>query len=293
MYEDIRNKSTISHSDVIALNFVASSPPYVFRRHYRQGLRSHVMEVLSPADVILEKTGTVIDGVLQFTRAIPSSMFRIFRSKFETLEEAWAEIERFKIVSEYLVPDFMAHSTEFIVEYHGPHGSEVMLCGFQKYIEGEILDPWTILDAANLLPTIYTEMRDRGASMSLSKDEWVLDARRKGSQLIDRYKQMITHAGYIPDLAGVGNLIITSNGEICLVDINNISPVYNASTIPLDERGYPVCDKSIEAISLIEEKIVGRPINMEEKIYQLFLNSQRKRMVKEKVELFSKEFVEN
>lgn len=231
--------------------------------------------------------------MLQFPRAIPSSMFRIFRSKFETLEEAWAEIERFKIVSEYLVPDFMAHSTEFIVEYHGPHGSEVMLCGFQKYIEGEILDPWTILDAANLLPTIYTEMRDRGASISLSKDEWVLDARRKGSQLIDRYKQMITHAGYIPDLAGVGNLIITSNGEICLVDINNISPVYNGSTIPLDERGYPVCDKSIEAISLIEEKIVGRPINMEEKIYQLFLNSQRKRMVKEKVELFSKEFVEN
>jgi hypothetical protein len=293
MYEDIRNKSTINHSDVIALNFVASSPPYVFRRHYRQGLRSHVMEVLSPADVITEKTGTVIDGVLQFPRAIPSSMFRIFRTKFETLEEAWAEIERFKIVSEYLAPDFMAHSTEFIVEYHGPHGSELMLCGFQMYIEGEILDPWTILDAANLLPTIYTEMRDRGASMTLSKDEWVLDARRKGSQLIDRYKRMITHAGYIPDLAGVGNLIITSHGEICLVDINNISPVYNASTIPLDERGYPVCDKSIEAISLIEEKIVGRPINMEEKIYQLFLNSQRKRMVKEKVELFSKEFVEN
>ena len=101
---------------------------------------------------------------------------------------------------------------------------------------------------------------------------------------------MITHAGYIPDLAGVGNLIITSNGEVCLVDINNISPVYNDSTIPLDEKGYPVCDKSIEAISLIEEKIVGRPINMEEKLYQQFLTSQRKRMVKEKVELFSKEF---
>jgi hypothetical protein len=251
------------------------------------------MEVLSPADVTTEKKGTAINGVLRFPKAIPSNMFRIFRSKFETLEEAWAEIERFKIVSEYLAPDFMAHSTEFIVEYHGPYGSELMLCGFQEYIEGEILDPWTILDAANLLPTIYTGMLERGASMSLSKDEWVLDARRKGSQLIDRYKRMITHAGYIPDLAGVGNLIITSNGEICLVDINNISPVCNPSTIPLDARGYPVCDKSIEAISLIEEKIVGRPINMEEKIYKLFLTSQRKRMVKEKVELFSKEFVEN
>jgi len=290
MYEDIRNKSTICHSDIIALNFVVPSPPYVFRRHYRQGLRSHVMEVLYPADVTTENTGTVIDGVRHFPRAKPSSMFRIFRTQFETLEEAWAEIERVKIVSEYLAPDFMAHSTEFIVEYHGPHGSELMLCGFQEYIEGEILDPWTILDAANLLPTIYTGMRDRGASMSLSRDDWVLDARKKGSQLIDRFKRMITHAGYIPDLAGVGNLIITSNGEVCLVDINNISPVYNDSTIPLDERGYPVCDKSIEAISLIEEKIVGRPINMEEKLYQLFLTSKRKRMVKEKVELFSKEF---
>ena len=292
MYEDIRNKSTICHTDVIALNFVASSPPYVFRRHYRQGLRSHVMEVLSSADITTEKTGTVIDGVLQFPRAIPSNMFRIFRTKFETFKDVWAEIERFKIVSEYLAPAFMAHSTEFIVEYRGLHGSELMLCGFQEYIEGEILDPWTILDAATLLPTIYTEMGARGVSMSLPRDEWVLDARRKGSQLVDRFKRMITHAGYIPDLAGIGNLIITANGEICLVDINNISSVYNASTIPLDGRGYPVCDKSIEAISLIEEKIVGRRINMDEKIYQLFLTSERKRMVKEKVELFAKEFVE-
>jgi len=41
---------------------------------------------------------------------------------------------------------------------------------------------------------------------------------------------------------------------------------------------------------LIEEKIVGRPIDMEEKIYQQFLSSQRKRMVQEKVELFSNEY---
>jgi len=292
MTEDIRNKSTICHSDVIALNFVRSSSPYVFRRHYRQGLRSHVMEILYPADVTIENTGTVIDGVRKFPRAIPFSMFRIFRTHFETLEEAWAEIERVKIVSEYLAPNFIAHSTEFIVEYHGPHGPELMLCGLQEYIEGEILDPWTILDAANLLPTIYTQMRDRGASISLSRDEWVIGARKKGSELIDRFKRMIAHAGFIPDLAGVGNLMIKSSGEVCLVDINNISPVYSDSAIPLDEKGYPVCDKSIEAISLIEEKIVGRPINMEEKLYRLFLTSHRKRMANEKVKLFSKEFEE-
>jgi len=291
MSEDIRDKLAIYHSDVIALNFIISSPPYVFRRHYRQGLRSHVMEILYPTDVATENTGTLIDGVRQFPRAVPSIMFRIFRTQFETFGEAWAEIERVKIVSEYLAPEFMAHSYECIVEYHGPHGSELMLCGFQEYIKGDIIDPWTILDAESLLPVIYKTMRDRGVIMPLSSDEWVADARKKGSQLIGRLKRMITHSGHIPDLAGVGNLIITPNGEICLVDINNISPVYSDSTIPLDEKGYPVCDKSIEALSLIEKKIVGRPINMEEKLYKQFLTSQRKNLVQEKVELFSEKFV--
>jgi len=249
------------------------------------------MEILYPADVATENTGTLIDGVRQFPRAVPSIMFRIFRTQFETFGEAWAEIERVKIVSEYLAPEFMAHSYECIVEYHGPHGSELMLCGFQEYIKGDIIDPWTILDAESLLPVIYKTMRDRGVIMPLSSDEWVADARKKGSQLIGRLKRMITHSGHIPDLAGVGNLIITPNGEICLVDINNISPVYSEATIPLDEKGYPVCDKSIEALSLIEKKIVGRPINMEEKLYKQFLNSQRKTLVQEKVELFSEKFV--
>ena len=274
MSEDIRDKLAICHSDVIALNFIISSPPYVFRRHYRQGLRSHVMEILYPTDVATENTGTLIDGVRQFPRAVPSIMFRIFRTQFETFGEAWAEIERVKIVSEYLAPEFMAHSYEF-----------------QEYIKGDIIDPWTILEAESLLPVIYKTMRDRGVIMPLSSDEWVADARKKGSQLIGRLKRMITHSGHIPDLAGVGNLIITPNGEICLVDINNISPVYSDSTIPLDEKGYPVCDKSIEALSLIEKKIVGRPINMEEKLYKQFLTSQRKNLVHEKVELFSEKFV--
>ncbi len=292
MSEDIRNKTTICHSDVIALNFVASSPSYVFRRHYRQGLRSHIMEVLHPADVATENTGTLIDGVQQFPRAVPSNMFRIFRTRLETFEEAWAEIERVKIVIKHLAPDFMAHSSECIVEYHGPQGPELMLCGFQEYIEGDIINPWTFLDAANLLPTIYNSMSDRGVLMTLCRDEWVADARKKGSQLIDRFKHMITHSGHIPDLAGVGNLIITPNGEVCLVDINNISPVNDDSTILLDGKGYPVCDKSIEALSLIEEKIVDRPIDPEEKLYKRFLSSQRKHLVQEKVESFSEKFVE-
>ena len=250
-----------------------------------------MMEILCPADVVIENSGTLIDEVRQFPRALPSMMFRIFRTQFETFEEVWAEVERVKIVSEYLAPEFMAHSYECIVEYRGPHGSDCILCGFQEYIEGDIIDPWTILDAESLLPVIYKTMKDRGVTMPLSSDEWVAEAREKGLQLIDRLKRMITHSGHIPDLAGVGNLIITANGEICLVDINNISPVYSDSTIPLDEKGYPVCDKSVEALSLIEKKIVGRPINMEEKLYKQFLTSQRKNLVQEKVELFAEKFV--
>ena len=288
--EDIRNKRAICHSDVVALNFITTSPPCVFRRHYRQGLRSHVMEILYPSEVITENTGILIDGVRQFPKARPSMMFRIFRTRFENFEDAWAEVERVKTVSEYLAPDFMAHSYECIVEYHGPQGSELMLCGFQEYIEGDIIDPWTILDAESLLPVIYKTMSDRGVTMPLSSAEWVADAREKGSRLIGRLKRMITHSGHIPDLAGVGNLIITPTGEICLVDINNISQVYCDSTIPLDEKGYPVCDKSVEALSLIEKKIVGRSINMEEKLYKQFLTSQRKNLVQEKVELFSEQF---
>ena len=249
------------------------------------------MEVLHPTDVVTENTGTLIDGIRQFPRAVPSNMFRLFRTRFATFEEAWAEIERVKILSEYLAPEFMAYSYECIVEYHGPHGSELMLCGFQEYIEGDILDPWTILEAESLLPVIYKTMRDRGVIMFLSSDEWVAETRKKGAQLIGRLKHMITDSGYIPDLAGIGNLIIKPNGEICLVDINNISPVYGDSTIPLDEKGYPVCDKSVEALSLIEKKIVGRPINMDEIIYRQFLTSQRKNLVQEKVELFSETFV--
>jgi len=250
------------------------------------------MEILNPVDVTNENTGVEIiggQGVRRFPKAVPRRIFRIFRSRLKTLEEAWEEIERFKIVSHYLAPDFMAHSTECIVDYQGPHGSEPLLCGFQEYIDGEIVDPWTILGAQSFLPTVYSTMSEKGLTMSLPQDEWIANAREKGAQFIGKIKSMITHAGYIPDLAGVGNLLITASGEICLVDLNNISPVSNDSSITLDEKGYPVSDKSIESLSLIEEKIVGRPVDMGEKLYKIFLSSHRKRMVEEKMELFWQE----
>ena len=47
--EDIRDKPVIGHEDVVQLNFVRSPGSYLFRRHYKNGLRSHVMEVLERA----------------------------------------------------------------------------------------------------------------------------------------------------------------------------------------------------------------------------------------------------
>ena len=62
MHIDIRDRPTIDHDDVIALNFIRSSPSCVFRRHFRQGLRSHIMEILDPLEPDLLITCTP-DGI--------------------------------------------------------------------------------------------------------------------------------------------------------------------------------------------------------------------------------------
>ncbi len=289
MSEDIRDKHILDHTDVIALSFVSASTPYVFRRHFRQGLRSHVMEVLNKADVVIENKGITSQGVRVFPTALPHSVFRIFRSRFNTLSDVWAEIERVKLVSNYLGPNFMAHSTEFIAEYGGPKGKDLLLCGFQDFIVGEAMDPWTVLDSKRFLPELFNTMHARMGKMPLFRDAWVAGAREKAIVFVDKIKNMILSTGHIPDLAGVGNLILTTKGHLCLVDINNISQVCFDQSISLDEKGYPVCDKSVEALSLIEEKIIGRKANMDEKIYKLFLDSQRMQLAKEKVAKFSRQ----
>jgi hypothetical protein len=288
MPEDIRNRPSISHADVIALNFVRTSAPYVFRKHFRQGLRSHIMEVLDPSDTEAEQTGKMIGGVRWFPKATPRRMFRIFRARLETLEDALCEIGRVKIVERYLAPDFMARSTECIVDYSGPEGRDLVLCGFQEYVAGEILDPWTLLGAADLLPALYETFRCQGSPLQRSEGQWIKAVQEKSGRFVSKIKQMVSEAGHIPDLAGAGNLIITASGGIRLVDINNISGVSLDSSIHLDEKGYPVCDKSIEALSLIEEKIIGRPADMQADIYRWFLDPNRQKALKEKESLFWK-----
>jgi hypothetical protein len=286
MPSDIRDRPALEHEDVIALNFIRSAAPRVFRRYFRQGLRSHIMEILDPDHVRIEKKGTRIDGIRHFPRARPRQMLRIFRSRLKTLDRALKEIQRVKLVERYLAPAFMALSVECIVSYRSPAGMELMLCGFQEFVDGENVDPWNILDATDLLPSLYDAIAGRRHRPMPSRDRWLLSARREGARLVNHLKRMILESGHIPDLAGAGNLILTADGTIRLVDINNITPVRFDDTIPVDEKGYPVCDKSIEALALIESKIVGADIDGKNRLYGHFLDPVRRNAVEAREKAF-------
>jgi hypothetical protein len=244
------------------------------------------MEILHLSDVDLERKGTIVNGVRHFPKAVPCRMFRIFRTHLETLEKALEETARVKLVERYLGPDYMARSTECIVDYKGPGGRNLMLCGFQEYMPGGVLDPWTILDASDLLPMLYHTISQRKEPLSLTEAQWIERVRHRGADFVRRIKQMINEVGHIPDLAGSGNLIVNPQAEIRLVDINNISPVAFDASIRLDEKGYPVGDKSIEALSLIEEKLFKRTVDLNEPVYRHFLDPQRQKRVRDKERQF-------
>lgn len=277
---DIRDKAYLTHDDVIGLNFIKSSGPFVFRRHFRQGLRSHVMELLHASDVELEKNGTVIEGTRWFPRAKPFKILRLFRTKLNTLETALKETARVKLVEKYLAPDYMAQSDEFIVDYAGPEGPGLLLCGLQAYVEGEVIDPWSVLDGEAFRSELYGRMRRYLGNNSPTERHWITTLQEETAILVKKIKTMLLETGHVPDLAGVGNLLAMRSGRIILVDINNISPVCFNSTIALDDRDYPVCDKSIEALAHLEQKILDRTIDAGEGIYKGFLTPERMEAVK-------------
>jgi hypothetical protein len=281
MAQDIRDMPFIGHDDVIGLNFIRNPSPYVFRRHFRQGLRSHIMEVLRPAHIQKEADGTVIDGRRWYPRARPLKIFRIFRTRLKTLANALDEIGRVKILEHYLAPVFLAGSEEFVVDYAGPDGRDIMLCGFQEFVEGEILDPWSALDPSDLMATMYDRLHGDRVPSGADMTRWIDDARAMAALFIVRIKQMITERKHLPDLAGVGNLVMVASGEIKLVDLNNISGVALGTEILLDDRGYPVCDKSIEALALLERNLLHRPVDTGEAIYRKFLDPGRMKEVKD------------
>jgi hypothetical protein len=199
-------------------------------------------------------------------------MLRIFRTRFRNLREAEEELARFKIIEAYLAPLHMARSNEFLVDFTGRGKREPILCGLQEYMEGEMINPWNRLDDDELASL---KKRMPEPEVSEPQEAWLANVRTQAERLVLRLKELILKAGYVPDLAGSGNLILTPSGLIKLVDINNISRVSLDSSIPLDDRGYPVCDKSIEALSMLEKNLAGRPLDSEDRIYKVFLAPAR------------------
>ena len=280
MTEDIREKASINHEGVVTQNFIRDPGIYLFRRHYKQGLRSHIMEVLKRIDVERERRGLVIDGIKWFPRARPTKMLRIFRTKFKTLEEAFEEIRTVKIIEEYLAPDHVAKSDEFLGDYISGGKRDFILCGLQEYVEGETLDPWSPITTEHLAELFSRMKMDPQDASEMTTELLIQRVRNRAEKFIKGVKKMILEADHVPDLAGVGNILLTPSGEIKLVDINNVSKVSFESSIKIDDKGYPVCDKSIKALSLLEQKILTRPIDMKEMIYRTFLDPQRIRDVK-------------
>ena len=261
MIKDIRDKAHISHEDIIQLNFIRKPGDYVFRKYHKQGLRSQIMELLDPDDVTKQNRGKIINGILFFPWAMPLKMFRIFRTRFDSLTEVFEEIRRFKIIEKYLPSDSYAKSEEFIVDYIWNGNRDFILCGLQEYVAGEILNPWETT-GINQLENFFSGISvNRPNTPGMTPNQLVTKFRNKVEKFIKSAKKMILEANYVPDFAGLENLLVTPEGDIKLVDINNVSRVSFGADIRLDDKGYPVCDKSIEAISILEQKFLDKPID--------------------------------
>jgi len=287
---DIREREALTEKEVKSLNFIGASPACNFRKHYRQGLRSHIFEVLSADDVVKEREGTLINGTRWFPRATPRYMLRILRTRFTTLEQALDEVKTYTLILKFLGPDLIARSQEFIVDYkiEEGKGSEILLCGLQEFIHGAILDPWTLLGQEPLL-TFY-RTRFSGCDSRDTVSSQVKKALKSIAYFVRQARQMIIEAGYVPDLAGNGNLILTPDGGIKLVDINNIIRVHMDDNILLDDKNYPSCDKSVEVLAILEQNILENQTTPDDPIYGHFLSPWRKERVKKLEEKFYQSF---
>ncbi len=214
-------------------------------------------------------------------------MLRLFRTRFRNLEEALEEIARVQLIIRYLAPDHVAKSNEFLATYQLGGTREILLCGLQEYIPGEILDPWAPLDDQALAEIVTRADPLFPDHHKISLAERIKNVTNQVRSFVANVKRMITKAAHIPDLAGIGNLILTANGQLKLVDINNISPVSPEKPIFKDEHGYPVCDKSFEALALLEKKILGNPTPEDDTFYKVFLEPKRMRVVSQLVRAFT------
>jgi hypothetical protein len=274
--QDIRDRPFLSGSEVTGLNFIrgSASAQYQFRKHYREGLRSHIFEVLTVADVLKETKGEIINNTRWYPRARPKRMLRILRNRFDNLNAVLKEIDKYNLVLKFLGPRLIARSDEFIVDYTRAGTNSIVLCGLQEYIIGEIIDPWNLC-GKDPLSTLFRQMPFRTSS-----SQRLIEKTRKNIRLfVKRTKQLIEDTGYIPDLAGFGNLIITPDGDLKLVDINNIIAIHFDEIIRIDDKDYPACDKSVEVLSILEQKILHRNISDNDPLYGFFLSRERKKKV--------------
>jgi len=279
LIRDIRVKPCLSHEDITGLNFIRSDTGYVFRQHYREGLRSHIMEVLRAEDVQRERRGVVVGGVTVFSRARHVKMLRLFRRRFGGPQEIFDETRRFKLVATCLGRELIAHSNEFIVSYIFEGRKHLMLCGLQEFVAGEIFDPWlpmTVSGLRRLLRSMNAGRKDEEAVVARA----VSRARVQAARLSAGARRLIRDSGMVPDLSGVGNLILIRDGSLKLVDINNICDVGAGDEIPLDDYGYPSADKAVEVITLLEHHLLGHAPDPTDPVLGRFLSPQRLRRVR-------------
>lgn len=279
MTQDIRDRSYIAHEDVLALNFIRKPGTYVFRKYHKQGLRSHIMEVLDPGDFLKQNKGELVNGIRIFPWAKPLKMLRIFRTKFSSSKEVCEEIKKFKLVEKYLPQDAYAKSEEFIVDYIWNKNKDFILCGLQEYVEGEVLNPWDPIPKHQWADVFMPKETGKSDHCQITPEQRIHNFQKNIENFIECVKKMILEANLVPDFAGVENLLVTPKGNIKLVDINNISNVSFGQEINLDDKGYPVCDKSIEALSMLEKSILEKPVDKTERLYKIFLDPQRMRDV--------------
>lgn len=279
---DIRDKVSLTPKEVGELNFISDSATCLFRRHCRQGLRSHIFEILAADDVFKETKGKIINGTRWYPRAVPKHILRILRTRFSTLDQVLDEVKKYALILQFVGPGLIARSEEFIVEYTGTGKHEIVLCGLQEYVEGAILDPWSLFGQTPL-DAFYKAEKSPGDNPVKGRMSKAIEAI---AAFVGQIRKMITQTGYIPDLAGNGNLILTPEGGIKLVDINNITRIDQNDIIPLDDKNYPSGDKSVEVLAILEQKILKTEMLPDDPIYRHFLSAERRQRVRKLEEKF-------
>lgn len=276
---DIRDIKHATSEEVNGLNFLNLTDQYVLRRHIYQGLRSHVFQILKTDDVRKENEGVVKEGEKKYPQATPIKILRIMRKKFQRLDDVKAEISKYKLIEKYFDHDSYAQSQEIVVDYIHNGENKVMLIGIQEYVAGFRLNPWS----ANIGFHITDFLKISGIN---NIDETVSQIKKNIANFVQLLKSFILKTRYIPDLAGIGNIILKSDGNIVLVDINNISKVSFSDPIYVDDFGYPIVDRSIEAISCLDKFSLPDEYNRDCFLYNKFLSNHRCK----KVNAIEKEF---